>query len=289
MVYMAQDSDFEKNNGCWVYRGQEKEVEIPEYINGELVTSTAFMFAQTGSYWSTTVTKIVLKHSQVNNMEGMFSRDNKAEKENLDLSTFNTSNVNNMNSMFRGFNNSSELLDLSSFNTSNVIDMGYMFSNCKSETINVSSFNTSNVRNMGYMFEGCSALRTIDVSGFNTSNVNDFSQMFGSCSRLEELDLSNFVLKDGAETKGMLNIYNSNLKIYIASKEDIPKFRKNAGFIGPLQFHVIKKYLDFEGLKIYNEKVKEEIKNSGQGLAVEIVNKEQIGETQNNSIIFVRK
>lgn len=262
MVYMAQDSDFEKIDGLWIYRGQETEVEIPEYINGELVTSTAFMFAQTGSYWSTPVTKVVLKHSQVNNMVGMFQREERAEESSLDLTNFNTSNV---------------------------VNMSYMFMNFNSKTINVSSFDTSNVRNMNNMFDGCISLRSLDVSGFNTSRVINFEYMFNDCYRLEKLDLSNFVIKENANTDMMLSFGKSNIDVYVANKQDIPKLTKHLNSYSMPKFHIIKKYLDFEGLKIYNEKVKEEIKNGGQGLAVEIVNKEQIGETQNNSIIFVRK
>ena len=49
----------------------------------------------------------------------------------IDLSSFNTSNVNNMNGMFWNCF-SLESIDLSSFNTSNVKDMRWMFSNCSS-------------------------------------------------------------------------------------------------------------------------------------------------------------
>lgn len=262
MVYMAQDSDFEKYNGCWIYRGQEKEVEIPEYINGELVKSTANMFAQAGNYWASSVTKVVLKHNKVTNMQDMFARGEQAKKENLDLSTFNTSNVNNMNSMFQGFN---------------------------AETIDVSGFNTSNVRNMAYMFDECKSSKTIDVSNFDTSNVTNFEYMFGGCISLVELDLSNFVIKGDAKMDAMLSIGKSNLDVYISRKKDIAKLIKHLNSFSMPKFHIVKKYLDLEGLNVYHEKVKEEIKNSGQGLAVEIVSKEQLGETQNNSIIFVRK
>ena len=47
-------------------------------------------------------------------------------------------------------------IDLSSFNTSNVNNMQYMFYKCSSLTsINLSSFNTSNVNDMSLMFMGC--------------------------------------------------------------------------------------------------------------------------------------
>ena len=96
-VYLAQDSDFEYVYIYWIYKGTELEVEIPTHINGELVTSTQYMFSGQGE--ATSVTKVVLKHSNVINMDGMFS-DSKATT--LDLSSFNTSNVTNMSYMFSG-------------------------------------------------------------------------------------------------------------------------------------------------------------------------------------------
>lgn len=266
MVYMAKDSDFEKQDNYWIYKGQEKEVEIPEYINGELLTSTAFMFAQTNNFWSSPVTKVVLKHSRVNDMNSMFQREERAEESSLDLTNFNTSNV---------------------------VNMGYMFMNFNSKTIDLSSFDTSNVRNMNNMFDGCVSLSSLDVSGFDTSRVTNFEYMFNNCYRLEKLDLSNFVIKENAKTNSMLSFGKSKIDVYVASKEYITKLKKNINSFSMPTFHIVKKYLDFEGLRIYNEKVKEEIEklinNGGQGVSVEIVGKEQIGETPNNSIIFVRK
>ena len=112
--------------------------------------------------------------------------------ENLDLSSFNTSNVISMDSMF---SNCSSLtsLDLSSFNTLNVTNMSSMFYICSSLTsLDLSSFNTLNVTNMSDMFASCFLLMNLDLSSFNTSSVTDMSGMFEDCSSLISLDLSNF-------------------------------------------------------------------------------------------------
>ena len=46
-------------------------------------------------------------------------------------------------------------LNLSNFNTNNVNNMSAMFHNCSSLTsLNLSNFNTNNVTNMSYMFSG---------------------------------------------------------------------------------------------------------------------------------------
>ncbi len=91
---------------------------------------------------------------------------------------FNTSNVINMKNMFAGFQSMSKL-DLSTFDTSNVVNMNHMFNHCISlKVLNISSFNTSKVTDMVGMFQNCTGLTELDLSSFNTQNVIDMSVMF---------------------------------------------------------------------------------------------------------------
>ena len=84
----------------------------------------------------------------------------------------NTSNVTDMESMFRGCSGLTSL-DVSSFNTNMVTDMSYMFKGCTSLTsLTLSNFNTSNVTYMDSMFYGCSKLKTIRMVGCSTDTVN---------------------------------------------------------------------------------------------------------------------
>ena len=86
-------------------------------------------------------------------------------------STFNTSSVTEMRSMFSGCSSLSSL-DLSTFDTSNVTSMSSMFSGCRSLiSLNLSTFNTSSVTSMSWMFRRCSSLTSVDLSTFNTSSV----------------------------------------------------------------------------------------------------------------------
>ena len=60
----------------------------------------------------------------------------------------------------------------STFNTSNVISMNSMFVECKSLTsLDLSTFNTSNVADMSCMFRGRSSLISLNLSAFNTTSV----------------------------------------------------------------------------------------------------------------------
>ena len=122
----------------------------------------------------------------------------------VDLSSFDASELTTMNFMFDGcknlksinFNNlytpllknmggsfygceSLIYLDLSSLDTSSVSIMGSTFFNCKSlKSINLSNLDTSKVMSFEYMFYNCTSLTTIDLSHFDTSSISSISNMF---------------------------------------------------------------------------------------------------------------
>lgn len=107
-----------------------------------------------------------------------------------DLSTWDTSKVIDMSSMF--YYCEAITLDLNNWTTSNVTNMESMFYGCKFETLDLSNFDTNNVTNMYNMFGSCKSLTTLDLSNWNTSNVTNIDSMFNSCEKLETLDLSSW-------------------------------------------------------------------------------------------------
>ena len=112
----------------------------------------------------------------------------------LDLSSFDTAKVENMENMFGWNHQLKEIKGLNNFNTSNTINIKEIFWGCSSlERIDLSNFDTTYVENMEGVFEGCSKLKEIKgLNKFNTAKVNYMSYMFLECSELEYLDLSNF-------------------------------------------------------------------------------------------------
>ena len=105
----------------------------------------------------------------------------------LNLSQFNTGNVEKMNEMFY---NCHELnsLDLSAFNTTKVNNMYRMFYYCFVRTIDLSSFNTANVENMNEMFAGASLVVNIYASDlFKTDKLTNSKDMFYLCAKLPNL------------------------------------------------------------------------------------------------------
>ena len=122
----------------------------------------------------------------------------------LDLSSFDTSKVTNMQEMFRGMSNLTSL-NLSNFDTLKVTNMAGMFyATSNLTTLNLSSFNTSQVTNMGVMFYGMSSLSSINLSSFDTSKVTYMQYMFYGMSSLTSLNLSNF---DTSKVTNMSNMF----------------------------------------------------------------------------------
>ena len=100
---------------------------------------------------------------------------------------------------FMFFSTYAKYIDLSSFNTRNVNNMAYMFYSLEDWThsptpewnvstltgLDLSTFDTSNVTNMKSMFQGNQELTTIYVSDkFTTSKVTDSTSMFYDDTRL---------------------------------------------------------------------------------------------------------
>jgi len=107
----------------------------------------------------------------------------------------------NSEAMFRWFTKM-ETIDLSSFNTSEVITMNTMFYMMNSlKSIDVSGFNTSKVADMNAMFDLTGVIEQLDVSNFDTSNVTDMRWMFFGLNKLKKLNLTNF------DTSRVTNMY----------------------------------------------------------------------------------
>ena len=82
-------------------------------------------------------------------------------------------------------------IDVSSFDTSNVTNMEYMFGSCwYILSLDLSNFNTSKVTSMGGMFYNDSRLKNI-IGTLDMQNVTNANYMFYGCSALEEVHIHN--------------------------------------------------------------------------------------------------
>lgn len=122
----------------------------------------------------------------------------------LDLSSWDTSNVTDMNEMF-AWNMVCSELDLSSWDTSNVTDMSFMFMGmsvnigAQFTELNLNGWDVSSVINMNGMFAFCEHLDKLDLSDFNTSSAIYMAGMFNGCCAITELDISGFDLTNVEE------------------------------------------------------------------------------------------
>ena len=202
-----------KINFNYKYKSNEKGNIKVKFKFNKLLTNTSWMFYGCGSLESIDLS--LFNTNNVNNMKNMFFRCSSLKS--IDLSSFNTTNVNSMEEMFFGCS-SLKSIDLYSFNTTNVNNMSGMFLRCSSlKSIDLSSFNTINVNNMKDMFSECSSLKSIDLSSLNTINVNNMSGMFFGCSSLKSIDLSSFntinVNKMESMFIGCSSLKKENIKI----------------------------------------------------------------------------
>ena len=157
--------------------------------------------------------------SKVTNMEAMFA--GMPSLTTLNLSNFNTSKVTRMNSMFEGVSRLTTL-NLSNFDTSKVTDMEAMFGYMYGLTsLNITNFDTSQVTNMRDMFSNMRNLTSLNLSNFNTSKVTDMRAMFGYMYGLSSLNLSNFDTSQVTDMNSMfagMSLTSLNLSNFNTSK-----------------------------------------------------------------------
>ena len=195
--------------------------KIKIIINGEIISNTlTYIFKHEGLY-----TIYIISYNLINNMSNMFYECSTLEE--INLLSFNTTQVTNLSNMFYGCSSLKEI-NLSSFNTSQVTNMSSMFDGCSSlKELDLSSFNTDKVTNMSWMFYNCSSLKEINLSSFNTSQVTNMSWMFDGCSSLKEINLSSFNTNQMANLNYMFSHCSSLKKINCSDEKILKEFNEN--------------------------------------------------------------
>ena len=171
--------------------------------------------------------EVIMKFgTAITSCEKMFSGCNYITE--VDLSNFDTSNINNMENMFYGCTNL-ESINFGNFDTSSVTSMGHLFHNCKIlKSLDLSKFHTSKTENMCMMFYNCNSLKFLDVSSFDTSSVTTMNSMFYKCSQLTSLNLLKF---DTSSVSTMYDMFYgcSELSYLNLSKFDTSKVTSMKG------------------------------------------------------------
>ena len=164
----------------------EEKVEL--YINDQNTKFNKYFIPnKEGEY----VIKIIFKN-KMTDCRYMFRNCDNIKS--VDLSSFDSSDVNNMNYMF-GKCHFLEEINLNNLVTDKVTDMSYMFNKCYflKKLKFPPSFNTKNVEKMNFMFHECHNLSEIEFSpSFKTNNVTTMRSMFKQCFVLKIIDLTYF-------------------------------------------------------------------------------------------------
>ena len=148
--------------------------------------------------------------SAITDMSNLFNRNSTIILDNIDISKWNVSNVENMLGLF--FNCNRFNCDLSNWDISNVKNTSYMFYNCEEFNQDLSNWNTSNVKNMSGMFGNCKKFEGKGLDNWNISNVEYMIRMFKNCDNFTGETIKNWKIKKGCSKFEML-IGCENLKI----------------------------------------------------------------------------
>ena len=169
-----------------------------------------------------------INFSKTKNMSNMFSSSKTGCIEKINFDGFDTSDVEDMSSMFESYCPNVDVstlnfdVNVSHFNTGKVKNMQNMFAGSPFESLDLSRWDTKNVTNMLGMFLGMGILNSLDVSHFNTSKVTDMSYMFFRMFKLNALDLSSFDTSNVTNMSGMFaedkNLTSLNVSSFNTSK-----------------------------------------------------------------------
>ena len=204
------------------------------------------------SYWlinCTSLTEVIAYNVTLRGDNGVFQ--NCPYLERIEgLNTWDTSQVTSMRNFFNWCSSLTEI-DVSSFDTSNVTDMEGMFRNfglgvstSKLKRIKgIENFNTSKVKNMKMMFQGQNLLTELNTTGWNLSGITDMSNAFNSCTSLKTII--------GHENWDLSSTSNMGLCFYMCSSLeslDVTNWNCGYGVNGVFQGSGLKKIIGIENL-----------------------------------------
>ncbi|MDQ8566195.1 BspA family leucine-rich repeat surface protein [Enterococcus faecium] len=174
------------------YKGESNEVVIPSNSNGKKIvlkdiTTTIiptrvnkFSVEQSGQY------KVGIEDNNLN-----FAFDGNSNLQEVDFRGLDTSNITNMEVMFRNCTNLKKV-NFSDINMSKVVAMDHNFQNCRNLTeVNFNNVDVSSLRDTQYMFGGCDNLKVLDLRSFQLPSNANCSQMFYTNAQTELLVLTN--------------------------------------------------------------------------------------------------
>jgi surface protein len=117
--------------------------------------------------------------------------------EELDLNSWDVSNVKEFNSMFSGTTNGNDMalhtLKINQWNTKSAERFNNMFQGCGHLiSLDMAGWNVEKLLTTSHMFADCNRLASVDFTGWNTVSLTSMDAMFNDCHAIEVLDVSEF-------------------------------------------------------------------------------------------------
>lgn len=170
-----------------------------------------------------------LDTSEVTNCKIAFGYCSELEKI-KGLKYFNSKKVNKMSLMFNHCESLREV-DVSSFDTINVNSMRSMFQCCYvlKKIIGLNNFRTQNVKEFNYMFNQCFSIHEIDIKNFIFNSAKTMEYMFANCEGLWGL-IINGTFNDECVMKNLFagkHIYAGEIKVKDGDEKkriEVPKY-----------------------------------------------------------------
>ena len=180
--------------------------------------------------------------SKITNMYSTFGENDQI---NGNISSWDVSNVTNMEEMFYGYNEDTAH-NLNFWDVSNVTNMSGMFRHSAFNG-HISSWDVSNVTNMTYMFDNSSFNQ--DIGSWDVSNVTDMSQMFRNS--LFNKDISSWDVSSVTKMYEMFNGSEFNQDIpswQLISATDISQMFSDSPFNGDISNWDVSNVTDMGGM-----------------------------------------
>ena len=184
-------------NGQYTYRYMQENFDYHKWVN---ISNDGWGVRLTNKESTDDVTTKLctsINDKPIVSMNSMFFE---SKASNIDLSSFDTSNVVSMQTMFYYVKNIRNY-DLSSFDTSNVSKMGAMFyGNDSLEKINLNTFDISSLENSYTLLAFNRNLKKVNIDNWDFSNKSNITSviggMFTASDNIEDISMKNWILPE---------------------------------------------------------------------------------------------
>ena len=195
------EDDGRKTDRLYVTDFKHKDEETNSYLINPVI-NFALSLTGAGEWKARFIAILDAQKRELNNWRDQDPADygkNYNTRTKLDLTSFDTSSVENMEGMFIGAQYPSIDINYDKFDTSNVKNMSWMYAMLNANDLNFKGrFNTSSVETMEGMFAGTHYNKTLKLSSFSHESLKNTKFMF-AYSNILDINLGNFNPKAASE------------------------------------------------------------------------------------------